>query len=181
MIILSLDPSGNFNEGKGTTGYAVMDAITGKLLEVDVIAAQSAECIEEYWEKHILLLDKLYRHYNGCMVVRCEDYLLYKHKAMDQVQSHFETPQLIGILKYWCFANRVTIYMRPASTVKNRWTDELLERKGYIEKKSSSWYPVGCNQHNLTLHERDAIRHAVACYYFDIERNEEYDNTIKRP
>lgn len=171
MKIIAFDISGNFHEGKGTTGYAVIDAATGQLEIVDVVAASTAECVEEYWEKHLQLLNKIYLDNDGDIVVRCEDYLLYKSKAMDQVQSHFETPQLIGIIKYWCFINKVTLFMRSASTVKNRWTDEILERKNYIEKKSNSWYPVGCgNPHNLTLHERDAIRHAVACYCFDIER-----------
>lgn len=166
--ILALDPSGNFEEGKGTTGYTVFNVAENKIIEIGIISATAAECAEEYWLNHILLLQRVIKQYNN-VVIRCEDYLLYAYKAKDQVQSHFETPQLIGIIKYWCYINNICLFMRSASTVKNRWTNEILEHKGYITKCQTFWLPVGPVKHRLTTHELDSIRHAVACYYFDLE------------
>lgn len=150
-----------------------MNVRTGKIEQVGVISANSAECPEEYWQMHLNLLEQIKQEYFN-LVVRCEDFLLYSHKAKEQVYSHFETPQLIGIIKLWCYQNNVPILMRSASTVKNRFTDEILEHLGYIIKTNNIWLPIGnVEKHNLTLHERDAIRHAVACLKFDIGSDEE--------
>lgn len=167
--ILAFDISGNFLEGKGTTGYTLLNVQDNKLAEVGIVSANSAECQEEYWLNHILLIQRILKDYGKDIVIRCEDYLLYAHKANNQIQSHFETPQLIGVIKYWCYVNNVPLFIRSASTVKSRWTNEILERKGYITKCTSFWLPVGCTKHRLTCHELDSIRHAVACYYFDLE------------
>lgn len=169
-FILALDPSGQFNEGKGTTGYAILGVADNTLVEVGIISANSAECMEGYWLQHVLLLQRVLHQYPNC-AVRLEDYLLYAHKAKNQIQSHMETPQLLGVIKYWCFVNNVKLFVRTASTVKNRWTDELLEHKGYIKKNGNSW--SACCRNHLTLHERDAIRHAVACYHFDLEKDDD--------
>ena len=35
--VLALDPSGNFHEGKGTTGYCLLDANENKIIEYGYI------------------------------------------------------------------------------------------------------------------------------------------------
>lgn len=166
--ILAIDISGNFNEGKGTSGMCLFSVEENKIIDVFAVSAFYHECTEDYWEEHIAVLNELKTKYGDELCVRCEDYLLYKTKASNQIQSHFETPQLIGIIKYWCYKTKTKLFMRSASTVKNRWTDEILIKKGYIARLSNSLVPLGCTQHKLTCHEVDAIRHAVACYYFDL-------------
>lgn len=164
--IIACDPSGNWNEGKGTTGWAVVDVETSKAVLTCTTHSQAAESEEEYWYNCLEQMKLLVAQYNPC-VVRIEDYILYGHKAKDQINSHLETPQLIGILRMYCFLQGITVYIRTASTVKNRFTDEILEHKGYIEKHSNSWCLTGCNT-PICIHERDALRHAVACLMFDI-------------
>ena len=169
--IISLDISGNFNEGKGTSGVCLFSIEENRIIDVFTISAFYSECAEQYWSEHIDMLNKYKIKYGDELCVRCEDFLLYQHKANNQIQSRFETPQLIGIIKYWCYITNTKLFIRSASTVKNRWTDDILIKKGYIAKESNSLVPLGCDKHKLTCHEVDAIRHAVACYYFDLGDN----------
>lgn len=166
MFIISCDPSGNWSEGKGTTGLAVFDTDKNAIVETDIVTANSAECAEGYWFNNIEKLKELFNKYPNA-VMRLEDYVLYRHKANNQINSHMETPMLIGCIRLWAYNNGITVYIRTASTVKNRWTDEILEHTGYLKKLGNSWVVPGLDK-PLTLHERDAIRHAVACYYFDL-------------
>lgn len=82
-----------------------------------------------------------------------EDYILYKQKAMGQVNSRMETPKLIGIIQQWCYTNDVPYVTQLANEVKSRWSDSILEWKGIIKRKG--------NRYVLNEHIRDSIRHAV--------------------
>ena len=50
VLIVALDPSGNYSEGNGTTGVCELE---GKLATVSDIHAGAYECAEEYWKAHI--------------------------------------------------------------------------------------------------------------------------------
>ncbi len=160
--ILALDPSGNFKEGKGTTGFSVLNAETGVFEKTGHISASEFDTMERYWYQHILLLE-LFKNTNTIIVI--EDYLLYNHKKECQVNSRLETPQLIGAIKLWCWENRLPYHIQTAAEVKNRWTNEILEHKGIIQKKGRGY---AVNNLSVNRHCLDSIRHAT---HFNTFRN----------
>lgn len=155
--ILALDPSGNFNEGKGTTGWCLLDTKTNQIAKYGAIKAFKFNSMEEYWRAHITLLDDLSGY--GCTIV-IEDYMLYANRASSQINSRFETSKMIGVIQFECFQRGIKTEFQTASAVKLRWTNEILAHKGYIEERSGGYY-IGSGEIRLTDHSLDAIRHAV--------------------
>ena len=155
-LIVALDPSGNFTEGNGTTGICELD---GKLATVSDIHAGNYKNAEDYWDEHIVYLNsRLHRHMD--MEVVMEGYRLYGHKSDTQVNSTLETPQLIGVIRYWCYVNNVPLKIQFAVEVKNRWSDSVLEKKGIIEKVNGRRKLISSGQW-LNNHKTDALRHAL--------------------
>jgi len=99
--ILSMDPSGSFHEGKGTTGLAVMDAVTNKFIYVGFISAHKYECQEEYFNAHLTWIAECMKRYKDDCILSIEDYILYSSNARSHINSHMETSQLIGLIKWW--------------------------------------------------------------------------------
>lgn len=155
-LLIAIDPSGNFEEGKGTTGIAIFE--DGVLKNTSVISASGYECAEAYWIEHIEYITMLECKDVGNEVV-CESYKLQKHRAMQQSGSWLETPQLIGYLRTACWDNNIPFTLQDP-TIKTRFNDNVLECMGIIEKKGRSYFR---NDKPITLHERDAIRHGL--YY----------------
>lgn len=165
---MGIDPSGAYKEGKGTTGWCILDNRTNKLLRVGTISAKNYDSAIEFWHAHIEAIAKMRRHYKS-LAISLEDYILYKSSAMAQVNSQLETVQLIGIIKHYCYYNDLEIFIRPAVAVKKRWSDDILLFKGIIEKIGAR-YIVPDSKQTICEHERDSIRHAV---HFNIFENEE--------
>jgi hypothetical protein len=158
--IIALDPSGAFYEGKGTTGYSIFHADENKFIDKGVIQAAGFPCAEAYWDKHLQLLNSIIFSARGKRlhkpektIIVIEDYLLYANRAQAQINSHFETSKLIGIIQHWCYKNKITYCMHHAGLVKTRWTDEILAHKGYLKKNGTKW--------EVCEHTRDSMRHAV--------------------
>ena len=156
VLIVALDPSGNFSEGNGTTGVCTLK---GDYATVTDIYAGHFNSAEEYWNAHIDYLELTLSVLHEFEVVM-EGYRLYGHKTATQINSTLETPQLIGVIKYWCYRHGVPLKIQFAADVKKRWSDSVLEKLGVIEivnrrrKLSSSgqW---------LNNHKTDALRHAL--------------------
>lgn len=156
--ILALDPSGAFYEGKGTTGWCLFDAGTMQVVRIGFISAKDFLCMEAFWHAHVDLIRQWYTP--DCIVVM-EDYLLYAHKTNEQINSRMETPKVIGVLQHFCWKETIPYYMQTASEAKPRWTDAILEYKGYIVPKGKG-FALGSNPKVLVnRHCKDAIRHAV--------------------
>ena len=155
--ILAFDPSGNYVEGKGTTGWVLIKASKEStiILKEGTIRAKFYKSTCEYWKAHMDLIEDITRDYKFDMVV--EDYRLYASKAKSQINSSLETPRLIGVLLYYCFLNNIPIHLQAAATVKSRWSNGLLNKKGYKVL-------------TLNEHTRDALRHAVHYKYFRKEK-----------
>ena len=153
--VLGLDPSGAYKEGKGTTGWCLFDNETKQIAKFGVIKAENYSCQFHYWDAHISLIDSL-SGYNPDVVI--EDYLLYNNRAEAQTNSRLETPQLLGIIKYETWKRGLFIYIQTAMQVKTRWSNYILESKGYIEKRNKSYY---IKDTLLVDHIIDSIRHAV--------------------
>lgn len=158
---IGIDPSGAFAEGKGTTGWCVLDNRSNTILQVGTVAAKDYATAHEYWDAHLTLLKSLLKQYGFSTAVSIEDYVLYKNKATAQINSTMETVQLLGIIKHYCFQYAIPYFIRPAVAVKIRWTDDILVHKGCIVKLNKHYIIPGDPTRKLCEHERDSIRHAM--------------------
>lgn len=161
MRTLFFDPSGNFDEGKGTTGWAIYE--NGKLEEFGDIKASDFGDQEQYWQFHAQLIK--YKEVNKVVL---ESYKLFSHKAQSQSWSAMETPQLIGFLRMFCWGKGIECDMQnPAD--KKRVADDQLVKLGVFEKKGNKHTCMGLS---TNLHMRDAIRHGFYYYRFGRGKNE---------
>lgn len=177
--VLGIDPSGNFFEGKGTTGWSVYDRDCDNFLRCGAIRADKALSQQSYWQEHLELINQMIKTYGKYgLVVSMEDFVLYSRQAKAQINSALETSQLIGVIKLFCWHKHVKLYIRTASQVKNRWTDNIMCNKCYIRKENSSFF-ADFKAGKLSDHERDSMRHAVHCAMFELTK-EEIPNDNKR-
>lgn len=161
MTILAIDPSGNFTEGKGTTGWSLLDE-NENILACGQILASSYECKEEYWKAHLNLIDKLQP---DRLVV--EDFLLYASKSNNQINSRFETPKLIGIIELYAHKHNIILKLQRAVDVKGRWTDDRLVNSKIITKTNNRYYAGGVM---ISEHIRDSIRHGIHYIRYRIKK-----------
>ena len=166
--ILAIDPSGNFSEGKGMTGWCLYDTQTNKIIKFGVLKAAHYQTAEAYWDAHVELIDGLQGYYYDLVI---EDYMLYANRANSQINSRFETPKLIGIMQMEAYRRSIPIYFQTAAAVKARWRDDILVRKGLIRQEGESYY---ISNVCLVDHIRDAIRHAV--HHATFRKKDKYDN-----
>jgi hypothetical protein len=162
MKILAFDPSGNFYEGKGTTGWALF--YNGELKAVGQIRADECETRFEYWEKHLILITTLEPNH-----VVIEDFILYASKKEKQIGSEFETPQLIGVLKYYCDKEVIPWHLQHAQ-IKSRYSNKILLYKQIISKSGTRYYAAGVP---VSGHILDAIRHGMFFITFRLPKIKE--------
>lgn len=166
--VLAIDPSGSFHEGKGTTGWCLMDTIENIIIRSDFISAEDYSMMEGYWDAHLKLLSTYARNYKQQLVVVIEDYLLYATKSDVQINSRMETCKLIGAMQHHCWKTGIRYFMQTASLVKSRWTDEILCHKKYLVKQKVGY--ALSNGKTLNKHCKDSIRHAVHFATFKNEK-----------
>ena len=167
--ILAFDPSGNFKEGKGTTGWVLMNA-KEKLVARGYISAEDYKCSEEYWNAIIDLIRYNHRKYGANLIVVIEDYILYRERSLNQTNSKMETSRLIGAMQYTCWKLKQDYTMQLAASVKDRWSDELLLREQIIYRDRNNLIHTESNLSLGLSHTRDAFRHAI---HFAVCRNED--------
>lgn len=165
--ILAFDPSGNFEEGKGTTGTCIFTCKDARVGATQNIRAKDYLSKEAYWQAHTELIAHIIKKLPNTIVI-IEDFTLDPRRAMQQSHSKMETPKLIGILQLYCKQNNIPYKMQRPVEVKNRWKDTILEYKKYIIKSNRMYYIPGCKI-PLSRHCKDAIRHAVHYYTFHIK------------
>jgi len=163
-LIMGIDPSGNFEEGKGTTGVCLLERGTTTIYQAFQISAKDWGNTMQYWDIHLAMIEQ-----HAPYAVSMEDYLLYADKSEAQINSKFETIQLIGVIKYHCYINEVRLAIRNAGLVKRRWSNDILEHKGYIVRLGKrGWATTTQPKIRLNGHKLDAIRHAV---HYDVLEN----------
>lgn len=167
--ILAFDPSGNFNEGKGTTGWVLMNA-EEKLLMRGYITAKDYNCQEAYWEAHLELIRKHFKEYKFKMIVVIEEYVLYRDQSSGQTNSKMETCRLIGVMQHECWRLKLDYSMQLASSVKHRWSDDLLLREHIIFDNRGNLTHTESGMSLALSHTRDAFRHAI---HYAVTRNYE--------
>lgn len=155
QYILAMDPSGNYVEGKGITGWVLLDSVSGKIIKFGTISAENYKGSFEFWDAHINLLDGL-AGFQPAIVI--EDYRLYHNRAVNQINSLMETPRLIGVISYECYKRGYWTTFQTAVQVKTRWSDEILVRKGFLTTNGHVFY---LNNVLIPDHVKDAVRHAV--------------------
>lgn len=155
MKILAIDISGNYEEGKGTTGYCIGNA-DGTIIELGEIKAADYPSRMDY---HNAVISLALNNSKSDIIV-CENFRLYQHKAQAQVHSQLETPRIIGALEYCAWVERKPIYFQMASDVKKRFSDDIMLEKKIIQKHKNAYY---FNFIKTNDHMRDAMRHL---YYF---------------
>jgi len=149
MKILSFDPSGNFIEGSGTTGWVLYyeDIIKtlGQIKSFDYTNQV------DYWIAHLDLIKAL-----APDILVVEEYVLYAHTSRAQIGSQMETVQLIGILKYFAKIHNIPIVFQSAR-IKKRFNNEILLHKNILTQDSQKrYYAAGMP---VSQHIIDAIRH----------------------
>lgn len=166
--ILAIDPSGNYKEGFGTTGWVLIN-YKGDLLARGCIEAKQYSCAEEYWNAHLDLLKRYINEHGRKLIVVIEEYRLYRQRAQNQTNSLMETPRLIGLIQWLCWNYNQTYSMQLASSVKQRWADGILLQEGYFGKRNNYIYHKQSNISLKSEHVRDAFRHAI---HYAVTRNE---------
>ena len=164
MRVISIDPSGNFEEGKGVTGYIVakVDEETGEyeITSTGCIKAEDYETRVQYFNAHKMLL----KYYYNLAIV--EDYRLYNHKgakAAMQSYSLMETPRLLGVIEMESFVTRVPIHWQMASEVMTAFSEDVLVARGELFKVGNKYRL----RNNMTVnrHERSAYKHFLKWHY----------------
>ena len=162
--VLGIDPSGSFNEGKGTTGFALLNP-QGKLVEHTTVEAKWYDSQVDYWVG-VLLTIQMYHKLHDNLALSVEDYVLYATSAKAQINSEMETSKLIGVITMEAARLGIPMYIRNASQVMSRWTNDILEFKELIVKKGRSYEDQQGKM--INRHSLDALRHAIHCHSFEI-------------
>jgi hypothetical protein len=150
-MMLSIDPSGNFTEGKGRTGYVIFAC--GGLMRYGTINAKDYPTRVAYWQAVANLLEQ--ETYNHVVI---EDYRLYNIVGMNiatQSFSQMETPRLLGLLETRAQELKIPLTLQMAATTKS-YSDDILIKRGKLERRKNRFYYQNCPMNN---HERSALRH----------------------
>lgn len=160
--VVSIDPSGNWTEGKGTTGIAFFR--DGKLEDFTDVRAKDFGSPESYWYEICVHMSL---HFKDDVIV-CESFRLQPGKAAAQLWSAMETPMLIGFLRMHTYFNACPFILQDPSC-KARVPDHLLVQLGVLEERNGRYYALGRPTND---HIRDAIRHGVYYHLYGEKRNE---------
>ena len=153
--IMAIDPSGNYTEGKGVTGYVEALLYEDGRLEyrdIGTIRADKFPTKMAFWEAHM----KLTLMYFDELVI--EDYRLYNHqgsKAAMQTGSRLETPRLLGLLEFWAANNKVPITWQMASQT-TAYNEDVLVARNILKKQGSRYF---LNGEKTNDHIRSALKH----------------------
>lgn len=150
MIILAIDPSGNFDEGKGHTGWVYV--VNGTVVDKGTVRAENYDNRVSYWSAVTGILSR------PIDVLIIEDYRLYNTagtRAAVQSYSQLETPRLLGVLEFMSVINHITPVFQMA-TVTKPYSDAILVKLGIIEHRGTRYLYNGVLYND---HERSALRH----------------------
>ena len=171
--VIGVDPSGNFNEGKGHTGIAIYDTVEDRIVDIDMTYAGDYDTWLAFfaatWQKILWYLEH-FSNVDGYdnPVMSIENYVLYGHKMHEQTNSELETARAVGYLIMKAFEAGYHVYMRRAVDVKSRWSEDVLVRLGYIQERSGKYY---FNGKSTATHHRDAMKHAIHCGRFECNKS----------
>lgn len=153
--VISFDPSGNFSQGKGTTGYVrsyivFKDKLDKKMqfFEPKEIKAKDFSTAEDYQSKHLDLIDP-----QKVSVVLVEDFIGNPQKRGALFGSKFETAQMVGFLKRESNTKGIFLKVFPNNYGKTMKHDTLVAL-GILTKEDGKYYWNGIK---VSKHIRDAM------------------------
>jgi hypothetical protein len=155
--ILAIDPSGNFTEGKGKTGFVMFWHEDGveDVFKFGTLSAENYETRVEYWADVAILIAE-----EKPDVLVVEDYRLYNTAATGaavQSFSQMETPRLLGVIEQTAVMNQIPVVFQMANTTKP-YTDDKLQKLGILKKEKNKWWFKG---QAINDHQRSALRHLL--------------------
>jgi len=162
-LVIAIDPSGSFSEGKGTTGLARLLLVEDEIIriETDYLEAKNFSSATAYWSSHLKYIAEQIEDYGSVHVVM-EDYRIYGGKAKSQINSSMETVRLIGIIQMYLADMKIPCTLQMAVEAKTRWTNEILVHKGFIVPEGRpGQFALAVGRKHLNKHCMDALRHGV--------------------
>lgn len=93
MKILSIDPSGSYNYGQGTTGWCLINSENHELLKYGNIKAKDYISKKLYHKAHIDLIRNI-----ECDKLIIENFILFKGNRINLINKELETSELIGYI-----------------------------------------------------------------------------------
>ena len=156
MTYVFVDPSGDFEKGKGHTGIACMQDDDWNSLEISSIYAGSFRTRHDYWKA---IIDKVtsYERTDNLRVI-IESFVIRSNGFL--IGKMPETIQLIGALVYQLEELGIQYSFQSPSQAKSRFKDELLP--DYIpdlERRSNGFYYL--KGKIINDHVRDALKHLL--------------------
>ena len=153
-LVLSIDPSGNFINGKGKTGLvlAEVDEEGFTVLLKETIRAKDYDTHLEYWEAHMDCLDP------ELDMVIVEDFMVYP--GVNQSYSYMETPRLIGVLQMHAHLLDIPITLQRAVET-HMFKEPILIERGILEKRRGRYWH---DNRIYNDHERSALKHLLRWY-----------------
>ncbi len=158
MKYIFIDPSGNFEDGKGHTGIATMIDDDWSTLKVTSLAAKNYKTRLDYWKAIITVVQTLIvvAHNNATVIIesfqiRTNGFLIGKMP---------ETIMLIGAIVWELEQVDIPYKFQTPTQAKSRFKDESLPR--YIpnlELKPNKRYYL--NGKMINDHVRDALKHLL--------------------
>ena len=153
-LVLSLDPSGNFMDGKGHTGLVLAEVSDEgyKIIHKETIRADKFDTRLQYWKAHMDVLDP------ELDLVIVEDFMLYPH--INQGFSYMETPRVLGVIEMQADLFDIPLVFQRAVDISGL-SDEVLINRGVLEKRKNRLWHDG---HIYNDHERSALKHFILWY-----------------
>lgn len=157
MITLTIDPSGNFNDGKGHTGIAGMSDNAWSTVFTKSINAKDFDSRYDYWTAVKNVIYDVFKTGTSVQVV-IESYVMRANGFT--IGKMPETAMLIGVLAYFCEEHGIPYYFQNPSQAKTRFKDELLEKyiPGLTVNDKNRYFLKG---KSVNDHERDALKHLL--------------------
>jgi len=144
--IIAIDP------GK-TTGYVHLQVDMGAdKYPFTPIIMREIEW-DEHWGFMSEVHDVLYHNKGKRIIIVVENFLLYAHEAVHQINSDFPSSQIIGVCKYIAAMTTTELVLQMASV-----------KRQFSGKDIDKWFKPDV-QLPTSLHIRDAISHALYLYF----------------
>jgi hypothetical protein len=161
-LVLSVDPSGNYIDGKGHTGLVVAEVndTDFKVVFKETIRADKFDSRLAFWKAHTDAIDL------GLDLMIIEDFMLYPH--VKQGFSYMETPRLLGIMELDASVKEVPVVFQRAVDIAGL-SDDILVARGVLEKrKGRYWF----DNKVYNDHERSALKHLMLWHYKEKKKHE---------
>jgi len=124
-VYVSFDPG-----EKSNIGIAIFEPEKGQVIWYDQIRFENIQPT----------LD-IIRQTSKILVIICEDYMIFKHKARAHIGSKVETIQAIGAIKAYALGKHIEFVLQPASILEiaEKWTQVKMPKDHSISHSVSAF------------------------------------------